>query len=82
MTCGEVRTSDCGALTLVCNLEAAHEGDHGIRESAELPPYVTWPREPWTVVRDRDDRDERNAWRKGHKRRAYQTLGMWKARQV
>jgi hypothetical protein len=39
--CGATRTCD-GRAPLVCNLEAGHVGDHGIRSAPGLPPYVRW----------------------------------------
>lgn len=42
-TCGHVKTSEYGSVTLTCNLEKDHEGDHGIRRSPHEPPYVRWP---------------------------------------
>jgi len=66
-----------GGTTLVCNLDAGHALPHGVRAFTETPPYVRWPI-PWTAD-DQARLVERHTWRKGHVRRAYQTLAMWKA---
>lgn len=43
--CGHINAG-FGHAPLVCNLEAGHDGPHGIRELPTLPPYVTW----WPLV--------------------------------
>lgn len=76
--CGARKAVDGGG-TLVCNLEAHAAGTvHGIRQYAAAAPYVTWP-DAW-VIEEPFDRLE--GWRKPHKRREYQTLATWKARNL
>lgn len=79
LACGAEHPITGNPSPLVCNLEAGHEPPHGIRQSSTLPPYVTWGEGTWTAADD-EERAERFQWRKGHVRREYQTLGMWKAR--
>lgn len=43
--CGAVKSVDGRREPLVCNLEADHAGDHGVRVSPGLPVYVTWRRD-------------------------------------
>ena len=81
--CGAVRVVSGGPAPLVCNLESPHVGvDHGVRLHPAAPPYVTWPDGEHVVIPQAEFVSaERLAWRKGHVRREYQTLNMWKARQ-
>lgn len=41
MTCAHQKRI-LGGATLVCNLEAGHEGPHGIRVTPQMAPYVRW----------------------------------------
>lgn len=74
--CGATKPID-GAAALVCTLAVGHALPHGVRLSPALPPYVVWP-VAWTAA-DQARLVERHTWRKGHVRRPYQTLAMWKA---
>jgi len=75
MTCGATHTIT-GGSTLTCTFEPGHELPHGVNQPG-LPPFVVWP-VGWTDAHDAE-RAERYQWRKGHVRRAYRTLAMWKA---
>lgn len=74
-SCGATK-SITGGCTLTCNLDAGHALPHGVRVDG-MPPFARWP-VAWTED-DEQRRAERHGWRKGHVRRPYQTLAMWKA---
>ena len=80
-SCGETKTSTCGVADLACNLEEGHDpAFHGISLHRGMPTYIRWgPSICWTAE-DQARVDERHAtWHKGHVRRNYETLAMWKA---